>query len=94
MGWYRIEALMAGFRIVMIDERPKKVLVERRGDLEIHYFYWDLDLYKPFDYEPVTVLGSLPLSLEVLGAVECTCKARREAVGQLLPWRPYSISSL
>jgi len=62
MGWYRIEALMAGFRIVMIDERPKKVLVERRGDLEIHYFYWDLDLYKPFDYEPVTVLGSSVLS--------------------------------
>ncbi len=48
--------------IVLIDKNPKKVLVERRRELEIHYFYWDLDLYKPFDYEPVTVLESFVLS--------------------------------
>ncbi|MCD6349047.1 MAG: hypothetical protein J7L91_05405 [Candidatus Korarchaeota archaeon] len=48
--------------IVLIDKRPKKVIVERIKDLEIHYFYWDLDLYKPFDYEPVTVMGSYVLS--------------------------------
>lgn len=48
--------------IVLIDKRPKRVIVERKEDLEIHYFYWDLDLYKPFDYEPVTVLGSSVLS--------------------------------
>ncbi len=48
--------------IVLIDKRPKRVIVERRGELEIHYFYWDLDLYKPFDYEPVTMLGSSVLS--------------------------------
>lgn len=48
--------------IVLIDRRPKRVLVERRKGLEIHYFYWDLDMYKPFDYEPVTLLGSSVLS--------------------------------
>jgi len=30
---------------------PKRVHVEDG----IHYFYWDWDLYKPFDYEPVAV---------------------------------------
>ena len=30
---------------------PKRVHVQNSN----HYFYWDWDLYKPFDYEPVAV---------------------------------------
>ncbi|WP_288005046.1 hypothetical protein [Thermofilum sp.] len=45
-----------GREIVLIDKEPEKVFIEKTGDREIHYFYWRLDLYKPFDYEPVTLL--------------------------------------
>ena len=36
-----------------------KVFIEKRGGREIHYFYWKTDLYKLFDYEPVTLLDGL-----------------------------------
>jgi len=32
------------------------VFIEKQDDREVHYFYWKTDLYKPFDYEPVTEL--------------------------------------
>jgi len=41
--------------IVLIDKKPRKVFVEKRGNQVIHYFYWLWDLYRPFDYEPVKV---------------------------------------
>jgi hypothetical protein len=41
--------------IVLIKGKPRKVFVEVEEEQEIHYFYWALDLYKPFDYEPVKV---------------------------------------
>ena len=66
--------------IVLIDRRPRRVLVERREGLEIHYFYWDLDLYKPFDYEPVTVLNSSVLSrYHWRGLVLWNAPVRRES---------------
>jgi len=65
--------------IVLIDKRPKRVIVERRRELEIHYFYWDLDLYKPFDYEPVTVLGSyVPSRYHWKGLVLWNAPVKRE----------------
>ena len=45
----------SGDEIVLIDFEPRKVLVESLEGQEIHYFFWNLDLYKPFDYEPVKV---------------------------------------
>jgi len=32
------------------------VIIEKQDSREVHYFYWKTDLYKPFDYEPVTEL--------------------------------------
>ena len=33
---------------------PKRVHIED----DIHYFYWDWDFYKPFDYEPIQIHDS------------------------------------
>jgi hypothetical protein len=49
----------SGGEIVLIDRDPEKVFIEKRGGREIHYFYWKTDLYKLFDYEPVTLLDGL-----------------------------------
>lgn len=42
-----------------MDRDPERVIIERREGREVHYFYWRADLYKPFDYEPVTLLDGL-----------------------------------
>ncbi|MBS7625657.1 hypothetical protein KEJ51_01240 [Candidatus Bathyarchaeota archaeon] len=47
--------LSSGDEIVLIDFTPRRVFVERLKVQEVHYFFWNLDLYKPFDYEPVKV---------------------------------------
>ena len=49
----------SGGEIVLVDRDPERVIIERREGREVHYFYWRADLYKPFDYEPVTLLDGL-----------------------------------